>query len=428
EPAIRAGADGTFYGSSENGLGSGTLAWKSVDGGRHYLSLLSPNGLSSSNNTGFAPGGGDTDLAMASAKNEGGSYNVYVASLNLANVDVSTSSDGGRSWTLNATSATIPGDDRPWIAADSSSKVCISYHDAATFNINVDCSYDAGTTFTQHAVPGAIDASHAFLIDNNQIGNLAIDPRSHAIYQTFSGPADLAGTTACGGFTCLNVVWIAVSTDGGHTFTDRKVYQNPDQNVSYGHQFVNVSIDQSGNLYSVYTDNHIVSYSFSTDQAQTWHGPFAVSKAPAATAIFPWSVAGSAGKLDIVYYGTRYYDGQNPPDSYPPSATWYVYMAQNLKALTPGSPFTQVAASPIVHSGGVCEGGISCTGNRDLYDDFGVSASPLTGFASIIYSDDQYTNDGNDPPQPGCTRAKNNSGSCDHTAIATQTSGKGIFG
>ena len=53
EPAIRAGADGTFYGSSENGLGSGTLAWKSVDGGRHYLSLLSPNGLSSSNNTGF---------------------------------------------------------------------------------------------------------------------------------------------------------------------------------------------------------------------------------------------------------------------------------------------------------------------------------------------------------------------------------------
>ena len=101
-------------------------------------------------------------------------------------------------------------------------------------------------------------------------------------------------------------------------------------------------------------------------------------------------------------------------------------MAQNLKALSPGSPFTQVAASPIVHSGGVCEGGISCTGNRDLYDDFGVSASPLTGFASIIYSDDQYTNDGNDPPQPGCTRAKNNSGSCDHTAIATQTGGPKI--
>src|SRR5437867_4298246 len=41
EPAIRAAADGVFYASSENGLGSGTVAWKSTDGGRHYASLLS---------------------------------------------------------------------------------------------------------------------------------------------------------------------------------------------------------------------------------------------------------------------------------------------------------------------------------------------------------------------------------------------------
>ena len=46
EPAIRAAADGTFYASSENGLGGGTLAWKSTDGGLHYASLLSPNNLS----------------------------------------------------------------------------------------------------------------------------------------------------------------------------------------------------------------------------------------------------------------------------------------------------------------------------------------------------------------------------------------------
>src|SRR5207248_1285698 len=185
EPQIRADGAGRFFGSSENGLGGGTVAFRSTDNGLHYTTLASPNAGSSSNNTGFAPGGGDTDLATAPAKNAAGFYNVYVASLSLANVDVSTSTDGGKTFTLNPTGATIPGDDREWIAADGASKVCISYHDVATFNIDVDCSYDAGLTFTQ--LGDAIDTNHAFLINNNAIGNLAIDPNSHIVYQIFSG-------------------------------------------------------------------------------------------------------------------------------------------------------------------------------------------------------------------------------------------------
>src|SRR5712691_5487317 len=42
EPAIRADGDGNFFASSENGLGAGTVAWRSLDGGRHYQTLLSP--------------------------------------------------------------------------------------------------------------------------------------------------------------------------------------------------------------------------------------------------------------------------------------------------------------------------------------------------------------------------------------------------
>jgi|SRR5207237_4031614 hypothetical protein len=155
-------------------------------------------------------------------------------------------------------------------------------------------------------------------------------------------------------------------------------------------------------------------------------GPFQVNQAPSATAIYPWSTAVGAGKIDIVWYGTSYYDGVNPPDNYPNSAVWYVYMAQNLNALSPGTAFTQVKATPEVHFGGVCEGGVTCTGNRDLYDDFGVAASPTTGMASIVYSDDQYSNTSASPPQPGCTSSTTNSSSCDHTSIATQAGGSGI--
>ena len=427
EPAIRADKSGNFYASSENGLGAGTDAWKSTTAGSTYTALVSPDAGSSSNNSGFAPGGGDTDLAVAPAKNTNGLYNVYVASLSLANVDVSTSMDGGKTWALNPIGATISGDDREWIAADGASKVCISYHDVATFNIDVNCSSAAGAAGTFTQLGDAIDTSHAFLINNNQIGNMMIDPGSHIIYQTLDGIHDASEVT-CGeqGTCAYHTVWMAVSTDGGKTFTDHMVYNGPNNQVSYNHNFTNVSIDAAGNVYSVFSDNHNVYYSFSTNHGSTWSTPVKVNPPAAATAIYPWSVANKAGHLDIVFYGTSYYDGVNPPDNYPMSAAWYVFLAQNLKATKAGSTFASVQATPVVHFGGVCESGVSCTGNRDLYDDFGVAANPFTGLASIIYSDDQYINDANDPPASGCTASTTNTSSCDHTSIATQLSGPTI--
>ena len=426
EPQIRSDATGAFYLASENGLFRGTIAAKSTDGGLHYASLPSPNALSNANDPGFAPAGGDTDVAVAPVANAAGSFNVYVASLSLAEVNVSTSVDGGATWKLNPTAAQLAGDDREWIAADGARKVCISYHDLATFNVDVDCSYDAGATFTQHAVPGAIDAAHAFLLQNNQIGNLVIDPASHTVYQVLAGIAH-PGEAACGlDFTCkYHAVWMAVSTDGGRTFTDYAVYVAPSDKVGLNHQFPNVTVDRAGNVYALWSDDRDVSYAVSTDRGKTWSKPVQVNRPPATTAIFPWAVAGEPGKLDVVYYGTSYYDGVVTPDNYPPSAAWYAYFAQNLDALSPHGRFTQVRATPVVHYGAVCESGIGCSGNRDLYDDFGVAASPTTGMASIVYDDDQYSPA---TAAPGCTEQGSNTPRCVHTAVATQTGGRGIFG
>ena len=74
EPQIRADQAGNFYISSENGPGARTDAWSSANGGTTYGPLPQPNEVSSTTggNTGFPPGGGDTDLATAPAKNSSG--------------------------------------------------------------------------------------------------------------------------------------------------------------------------------------------------------------------------------------------------------------------------------------------------------------------------------------------------------------------
>ena len=223
---------------------------------------------------------------------------------------------------------------------------------------------------------------------------------------------------------------IAVSIDGGQSFTDYTVYNNPNVNIDYGHQFINVSVDDSGNTYVVYTDNHNVFYSFSTNFGQSWSGPYQINQSPSSTAIMPWSSAGGKGGLDVVWYGSNYYDGVNPPDTYPDNATWQVYFAQNLQALTPNSPFTQVAATGVIHYGAVCESGVTCTGNRDLLDDFGVATSPTTGLAAIVYTDDdQFVNSTMEPATVRndgsalCDASGTNTSNCSHTNIAVQTGG-----
>jgi len=62
-----------------------------------------------------------------------------------------------------------------------------------------------------------------------------------------------------------------------------------------------------------------------------------------------------------------------------------VYFAQDLAGTTTGFGTPQQLMA--VHKGAVCEGGVSCTTGRQLFDDFGIDTDSL-GFAHIAFSHD----------------------------------------
>jgi hypothetical protein len=446
EPQMRADQAGNFYISSENGLGSGTDAWSSTDGGHTYRSLPQPNEASSTSGgtTGFAPGGGDTDLATAPAKNSSGTYNLYVASLTVGSVTVSLSQDGGHTWANDVTSATVPGDDREWIAADGANGFYLSYHAESTgeeiiVNQGQVVNGQPTTVQTYDAINPAQTDIYLGTVEDNQIGNIAVDPKTGDVYQVFVGcPPSPTAVESC---SALNTVYMAVgvpSTTGGVTtltFTDYVIYQSPSATAGFDNNFPAVAVDTAGNVYATWSDDHSVYLAYSTDHGQHWSAPGKINHGTATTtAIYPWLTAGHPGKVDMVFYATpaaaNYQTcgqtGKYTCDNEP----WSVFFTQNLGVLGGGS-WTQSKVTPVVHYGGVCQGGVTCTSNgndnRDLYDDFGVAASPTTGMASITYSDDQYADNAGTANSGECTPAQNNTSPCDHTDYATQTSGHGIY-
>ncbi|MCA1844791.1 MAG: glycoside hydrolase, partial [Actinobacteria bacterium] len=220
-----------------------------------------------------------------------------------------------------------------------------------------------------------------------QLGNIAIDRRNTAggaagqfwAYQSFVAPSAkpplLSSLPVLGGAT-YNEAFMAVTKDGGKTWTDRPIPCSV-STKSLNHQFPNVSVAPDGTVWASWSDGEDVLTAVSRDHGSTWACSPAVST-NTAQAIFPWMVATSAG-VDLVYYGTT------TPESSTDTPTRSVYFVQNL-ASTAGGWGTPAQLMP-VHEGAVCDEGVQCTTGRQLLDDFGIDTDP-GGFAHIAYSHD----------------------------------------
>ena len=393
EPEIAVDNFGTVYVTAIQGVPGGTDLWKSTNKGASFVFLGQPDGAQDHCNPPLvqcaALGGGDDQIDVSP-----GGY-LYVSSLWLGNVTMSTSYDGatggavpGQAWQVNPVSAGVISDDRQWVAAYGPQTINMTYAATAAtrppggIGLFFVKSTDSGKTF---GAPVEITAATA-LDTVNVEGNLVVDPYNGNLYTVYIP------------LNQNNIIKLASSTDGGTTWTVTTAYTGPVGTSNRG-VFPILAIDRGGNLHLVFTRVeasracHIWMTSTSNPAAATptWLPAVQVDSGGGntATAVEPWVVAGSPGIVDIAWLGSAAANPDSPSD-------WRIFFSQTSNALS-GSPLfneSQVTTNRI-HNHSVCLNGGACAsagtahgepGNRDLLEYFRITLDP-DGNVNIAYPD-----------------------------------------
>jgi hypothetical protein len=380
---------------------SGADVWSSTDGARSFTWRSDPFAEAAKT---FGLAGEDTDIAVATQKNSNGFYNVYATSLWIGSSGLAWSADGGKTWQLNRLGG-VPTQDRPWLAADGACSVFIAYHQLPTFTPIVD-KYDVCTNGNVPMSGGAtldpVNSTALSMSDfpgtSNSFNKLTIDtsPQSryqHSIYVPMSLCAAQAATdvlvaqaSGCNGTQYL----VAVSTDGGTTFTYHPVVLDPSNATLVW--AATIATDQVGNVYFAWSDARNSYLNVSHDGGKTWSKSKKLN-APGTAAVYPTVAGGKSGRVDVAWYGTPRAGNSNDkkvmgkPNAVD-GAKWSVVVARSIDG---GRTFTLRTVSATIHVGELCTGGSGCgdANSRNLLDDFGLAISPATGLDAIAYTDDQ---------------------------------------
>ena len=437
EPGDRVDSQGTIYVVSIRGVPGGVDLWRwyqTADGGPNvdktlpfsyegqpdncgiFLNSGCANNVGSTTNLGVAPGGGDADIAVnAPDPSNSNIPNLPLTSLTLApGVTATHSTDRGHSFSApNVAAALIPGDDRQWNDGIDVPTVYLSYHDIATFNIDVQRSSDGGVTYV-NGLGEAIDAQ-TFLTAGtltgsaNVAGQVRIDhsscPSRGNLYSMFVAP-DNATENALG--QPLRSVYVGVSNDAklglpAFMFTDHKIFTSPagSPGATFGADqvFPALASDAFGFLYAVWSDNTNIFFSSSPDQGTTWTTPIRVNSGSTVgkANVFPWVAADANGHVVVVWLGDNLVGNSNDRTVLEQScsdgtnscwAQWNVYAAETVNGTELVPTFTQFTASDhVIHRGTVSTGGLGGGANRNLADFFQVALDPQHR-ANISFADD----------------------------------------
>ncbi len=445
EPSDRVDSQGTVYVESIRGVPGGDDLWRwdaSIDGGPNGDKTLPfkyegqpdncgifsfvqggcASNVNSPENLGVAPGGGDGDIAVnASDPLNSNIPNLAFTSLTLApGVTAAHSTNRGDSFTApNVAAALVAGDDREWQDAIGTSTVYLSYHDVATFNIDVQRSNDGGFTYV-NGIGEAIDPQ-TFLTAGtlagsaNVAGQIRIDHSNSCLsagnlYSIFVAPDNPTENASSGP---LRSVYVGVSDDAklglpAFLFTDHKVFTSPvgSPGATFGTDqvFPALATDDFGFAYAVWSDNTNIFYSSSSDQGTTWTVPIRVNSGITVgnANVFPWVAADANGHAVVVWLGDNLVGNSNAGMNSTNNllektcsdgtnscwAKWNVYAAETVDGHDAVPAFTQFTASDhVIHSGTVSTGGLGGGANRNLADFFQVALDPQHR-ANISFADD----------------------------------------
>ena len=358
-----------YYYSEDNGA-----TWNFVD--REPVNGGATSGVPAS---GFS----DPEFAVDQAGN------VYVSEINLANVAVSKSTDGGRSYELSSLVSIILTD-RQWTAADEENVLymtangqSVTRSDTVPGGHYLVKSTDGGKTFSKYEYPNP-----------NGVGDIQVDWSDGTLYEL--------SATSAGRNVTLSMAAFRDIRDRASGFA-AGMELNP---IVEGAGMTNINrlidptfdMDKQGNLYVTWSENGTGSagrpagiyYSYSTDRGVSWAEPQRVDT-DGHTAIWPWIAVGDPGQVAINYFQTERQLAANNAETAADTDGWNVMTAftQNglgcEDSLTPGWAEVQASSEP-VHYGTVCQGGTLCQAeavDRRLGDYF---ANEIDGNGNLYVS------------------------------------------
>jgi hypothetical protein len=288
--------------------------------------------------------------------------------------------------------------DRPWLVTDPSRAERVDmFNSEGVGDIVAWRSHDHARSFagpipvTGASNAGSMELSSRPLIDPNH------HKRIFMIYEASSTNTPSPGTPRDFPVTQL---WTARSDDGGLTWTNTvaldisTAFGSSGTGGSLGHILPASAIDTAGNLYAVFSlrrGDHTRTHLYlvhSTDRGDTWSGPVRVDSSPLASNVLPAISAGTPGRLDVSWYGSR------AGDFTAAHARWGEMFAQSLDALAAHPSFAQSRISRPGHA--VHVGSVNCAGNpgSNLYDwdlrDFQGITVDAGGMAHVTWTNDRH--------------------------------------
>jgi hypothetical protein len=448
EPDIKIARDGTTYVSGPWGTGTQRSIWdRSVDGGRTFRRMhATPVNSASESDTNIpGPGGGDTEIAIA---RDGDVYYSDLAA--LVTLKTALWDKQNRSMQTNVLTngdQGLNGYDRQWFGlwdpvtrpAGYTGPLPVNYLTSAEALAAMECDPPllGACSGAFYSTDGVNYTGPTMSYPESNAAPLVVDQQTGTVLQGISVES-------------LNDVGIAILTRDPATPADPalknsqiiKIADLPPDTTTFG-LFPVTAFDQARNAYVVWVTRGDANqssgedpnawqifYSYATAATgwTEWSAPKKVNAPPANTNVMPWAVAGAAGRLAVVWYGTN--DTDHDPSTEDAHQEWNVYLAMLTNAAS-SSP--QIQQIPVTrhpsHYGTICMEGTGCIlvqGNRNNADFFEVEVDPRDGAVAIVFNDtsNELIQGNLIPPADGTV---------DHrgapvVTILRQNSGVGLFG